>query len=242
MMRGIVLARTDFREYDQIITIYTKTCGKQSFIARGVKRSTSKNTSFLLEFSCITFGTVSGKEWQYITNVHGENYFTGIRNNIQKSVYATVAIRGLERMLKQNEQDEPLFDFFYSWLLVLDQTKNCSSIILDYFFLQVLSFLGFSPELERYGDSEQMVQNESAFFSFSSGCFLHNTEHISQTIKHGFVLSYSARWVLLQLQKGIVEDVSNSVAKEVHGFVYAFACFCLETPLLDWKMAEKWVD
>tara|TARA_Y100001970_G_scaffold247226_1_gene315799 strand:- start:1337 stop:2062 length:726 start_codon:yes stop_codon:yes gene_type:complete len=241
-MSGIVLARTDFREYDQIITIYTKTRGKQSFIARGVKRSTSKNTSLLLEFSSITFGTVSGKEWQYITNVHRENYFTGIRNNIQKSVYAGIAIRGIERMLKHNEQDELLFGFFYSWLLVLDQTKSCSSIILDYFFLQVLSFLGFSPELERYGDSEQMVKNESAFFSFSSGCFLYNTEDIEQTVKYGFVLSCSARRVLLQLQKGVVQDVSNSVVKEVHSFVYAFACFCLETPLLDWKMAEKWLD
>ena len=42
-MLAIVLSRRDFREFDQMISVYTKEKGKLNLLARGVKKITSKN-------------------------------------------------------------------------------------------------------------------------------------------------------------------------------------------------------
>ena len=42
-MLAIVLSRRDFREFDQIVSLYTKEKGKLEVLARGVKKITSKH-------------------------------------------------------------------------------------------------------------------------------------------------------------------------------------------------------
>ena len=46
-MQAIVLSRRDFREFDQMISLYTREQGKLELLARGLKKVTSKNAAHL---------------------------------------------------------------------------------------------------------------------------------------------------------------------------------------------------
>jgi recombinational DNA repair protein (RecF pathway) len=46
-MLAVTLERRAFRDFDQLVTLYTKERGKVTVLARGSKKSTSKNASLL---------------------------------------------------------------------------------------------------------------------------------------------------------------------------------------------------
>ena len=45
LVEGIVLHSNDYKDYDKIITIFTKDFGKMQFLAKGVRKINSKNRS-----------------------------------------------------------------------------------------------------------------------------------------------------------------------------------------------------
>jgi DNA repair protein RecO (recombination protein O) len=49
-MMAIVLSRRDFRENDQMIVLYTLEKGKIEALAKGIKKTVSKNAAFLEPF------------------------------------------------------------------------------------------------------------------------------------------------------------------------------------------------
>ena len=61
-MLSIVLNRHDFRENDQMVSLYTKERGKVAVLAKGIKKITSKNSASLMPFSLLEADILPGKE------------------------------------------------------------------------------------------------------------------------------------------------------------------------------------
>lgn len=67
---GIVIKRHNFGETDKIISLYTKTHGKITLMARGIRKLTSKRAGSLDLFNQIKFHAVSGRgEMDTLTEV-----------------------------------------------------------------------------------------------------------------------------------------------------------------------------
>ena len=81
-MKAIVLSRRDFRESDQIISLYTKEKGKLELLARGVKKITSKNSAHLEPFSLVDIDIAYGKEFNHLTKVQPIEYFKNIHGKV----------------------------------------------------------------------------------------------------------------------------------------------------------------
>lgn len=114
-MYGIVLARHDVREADQIISILTAEQGKCDFVAKGVKKIVSKNTSHLEPCTLISFGIAEGKqEFSYITNVQPVDQFFGIRTSLRTLHIAGYSVDALLRMLREKEDDAGVYRLFFS--------------------------------------------------------------------------------------------------------------------------------
>ena len=75
-MQAIILDRKDFKEFDQIISVYTKEKGKLELLARGVKKITSKNSAHLEPFSFVDIEIAPGKGIDHLTKVQSINYFS----------------------------------------------------------------------------------------------------------------------------------------------------------------------
>ena len=147
-MLAIVLRRHDFREADQIISLYTREVGKREALARGVKKITSKNSGSLEPFSVIEAEIIPGKEIDHIGSVQIIELFKNIRSDFDKMVLAQRAVSLIEQLFSNSEPDTQSFNVIYSWFQALDQSSSASPILLAAFMMKLLSRLGFAPELE----------------------------------------------------------------------------------------------
>ncbi|PLX27468.1 DNA repair protein RecO [Candidatus Parcubacteria bacterium] len=145
-MLAIVLSRRDFRESDQIISLYTLEKGKLDLLARGVKKITSKNSAHLEPFSVVDIDIAYGKELDHLTKVQPVEYFKHIRTNLQKSLAAQIVVSVTDKFVHVEEVDERVFVALQSWLEFLNDTSVISSfkLLLDGYMVVFLHCLGFT--------------------------------------------------------------------------------------------------
>ena len=144
-MLSLVLSRRDFREFDQIISLYTKEKGKVEVLARGVKKITSKNAAHLEPFSLVDAEIIPGKELAHLGAVQPINYFANIRAGLQKSLAAGYLVSLLDKVLREGERDERIFDLTSNFLEYLNlptcQLVNLS--LVDGYIVKLLHCLGY---------------------------------------------------------------------------------------------------
>lgn len=165
-MLSIILSRRDFREFDQIISLYTKERGKLELLARGVKKITSKNSAHLEPFSVVDATIEPGKEIDHLIRVQPVEYFSSIRSNLEKSLAARSAVSITDTLTQTGERDVRLFDALHGWLKFLaeDRRQKTEVILLDAYIIQLLHCLGFTPVLDECvvcGKSFQEMTRES---------------------------------------------------------------------------------
>lgn len=143
-MQAIVLARRDFREFDQMISVYTKEKGKLNLLARGIKKITSKNSAHLEPFSLVEIEVVPGKEIDHLTKVVPVNYFSNIRADLQKSLAAGFVASTTDKLLHVSEPDKRIFDLLNRWLDFVNlHSTICNLQLVDDYIVKLLNCLGY---------------------------------------------------------------------------------------------------
>ena len=127
-MEAVILSRRDFREYDQIVSVYTREEGKQELLVRGVKKIVSKNSPHLEPTTYILVDTVSGKEMRYITTAQSIETFFGVRGNEEKIVAARHALDFVELMTQGGVRDDSLCRLLLTWMKWLDREDFCKML------------------------------------------------------------------------------------------------------------------
>lgn len=148
-MEAIVLARRDFREYDQIISLYSKEKGKQELLARGVKKIVSKNAAHLEPFSCVFAASVPGREINYLTNVQPVDAFARIRAHFEKSLAAQYVVSLIDRLVDVSVSDQKMFVLLKTWLDYVDKAPKMHELLIDGFVAKFFATLGFRPILDQ---------------------------------------------------------------------------------------------
>jgi DNA repair protein RecO len=142
-MLAFVLKRSDWREYDQIISLYTLESGRIEVLARGVKKILSKNSSFLEPGNLVEAEVILGKELNHLGSVQLVGSFTHLRS----SGLMPVLIFSLDvflNLITHQEKDERVFKLLYSWINFLDRNVSVSLVFsLDVFLVKLLKILGF---------------------------------------------------------------------------------------------------
>ncbi len=166
-MLFIILARLDFRENDQLITLFSRESGKEVALAKSVKKINSKNSAFLEPFFLVEAEIVSGKEIKHIFKVVGVNGFKNIRKDFDKSVSAKKIVNIVSRLIPENGKEPVLFDLLKQWLLYIDEFDFNHSLELG-FYCQSLKILGIVPQLNKCVYCEKPVssgEQEKIIFS-----------------------------------------------------------------------------
>ena len=142
-MQAIILARRDFRESDQIISFLTLEKGKQEVLAKGIKKITSKNSAHLEPFCLSEIEVISGKDLNHLGSVQSLNYFSQIRNNLQKSLVAGLIVSLLNKIMEVGEKDERFFLLLKGWLEFVNNHSEIQAVMVDGFVVKLLYYLGF---------------------------------------------------------------------------------------------------
>jgi len=251
-MHAIVLHRRDYKESDQIITVYTREQGRLDLLARGVKKIVSNNTAQLEPFSVVRIEITPGKEFQYLTKVYGVEYFSDIRGDLLKIAIASFVINALYRLLQLQQTDERVFDLIYAFLQHVESSQDQQSLLfsLDVFFLKLMCVFGFEPVTDRCVLSGVLLtdfEKEKLFgFYFLGGGIVCPQEfELKKKIgEHVIAVTRPQLFLLnLFLEKGFTAfDMGNfdkKIAHELHRLVYEFTLYHNEKEVVDWSRAME---
>lgn len=169
--KGIVLAKEDFSEADQIFTLYTKDFGKLEMAGKAIRKITSKLKSGIDVFYFTEVEFIQGKAQKTLTDAILLNKFLNTRQDFKKMSFIAQICQAVSCLANKEEKDEKIWDL----LLIVFQklnlltTNGSSEIIFHYFLWNFFSLLGYSPELYNCCLCEKKLLPETFFFSPSNG-------------------------------------------------------------------------
>ena len=108
-VNGIILRSRDYKEADQLLTVYTREQGKLTVQARGVKKTTSKLRSGILLFSHTDLVLTAGKGFPIVTGAATVTAFASLRSDFARMSYASYGAELLDQVLVEGQPDEQLF-------------------------------------------------------------------------------------------------------------------------------------
>ncbi len=173
--QAIILNRSDYRESDSLITVYTKDYGKLSLIARGAKKLSSKLSGHLEPLSLVDILIIKGKGFDYIGSALGRQAFLGIKDDLNKLYFAGLALRNFNLLVRDNQPDERLFFLLQRFLEVLDNysgdefTRENGDLLYVFFALKLLSELGYRPEMHECLSCRSQIKSGKNYFNLKNG-------------------------------------------------------------------------
>ncbi|MDP2692461.1 MAG: DNA repair protein RecO [bacterium] len=254
-MESIVLSRRDFREFDQIISLYTKDKGKIELLARGVKKMQSKNSAHLEPFSYVEIEIIKGRTIDYLTKVVSIDFFSVIRQNIDLSLNAGFLSSFIDIVTEVNEKDIKVFELFLTWLKFVERTDKFKNILTDAFIINLFSLLGFNPILDycvvckkEYKEmvSENILNRKSLGMYFAGGGIICSRCRQEKRLVYELVMDIGLKEIsnLQMVLKGdwkLIQEfnMENIEQKKLHKLIYEFVLFHSEKRIEDWGLHIK---
>ncbi len=171
---GIFLKKIKRLEADEFLIIYTKDFGRVALMGKSIKKISSKlrSNSELFNYSKVEF--IKGRNYNILTDSILVSPFPSLKKDFAKLTLA-FKIAGLtESLLKEEEEDLPVWDLLKNSFYFLDDfdfgegkaKKNRLEIFYFYFSWNLLSLLGYKPEVEKCAINKE---REVSFFSPREG-------------------------------------------------------------------------
>ena len=163
---GIVLHHFKYGDSGIIAQMYTEGFGRQSFIikgARGKKNRTGIGFFQPLFVLNLEFYYKENKELHLVKEISSAKIFNHFPFDANKRVQVMFIAEILYKCLREEEKNEPLFNFLLNSIEYFDLCEEGSSNFHLTFLLKLTSFLGIAPETIRAGDQ--------SFFDIKEGIF-----------------------------------------------------------------------
>jgi len=158
--RAIILERSDFRENDSRIICYSEDKGKMELIARGAKKIKSKSSSHIEPLTLSRLMIIQGKDLNYVGTAAGENFYSNIKESLEKISLAGSALALVEKMTREGELggSSKIFNLLKFFLENLEQ-NNPAALTPEFFstFEKELAVIsGFSKT-----DFEELIRQSA---------------------------------------------------------------------------------
>ncbi|HEX5430305.1 MAG TPA: DNA repair protein RecO [Patescibacteria group bacterium] len=158
--QGIILKKQNYRETDQIITIWTSEFGKLRVLARGLRKPGSKLSGALQDLS-FTQVDLAGS-WPTVISAASLKNFRGIRSNLAKIAPAAYACELMLKMTADEHPDERAFNLLLDFLSELDSdgTEFSAYTMIDIYALNLSEILGFGrpKEISSHRDVRNFIE------------------------------------------------------------------------------------
>jgi len=160
-MLAIVLSRRDIREFDQLITFYSRDQGKIEVLARGIKKILSKNSASLAPGNVVEAEIIAGKENYILGGVELWQSFNEHRHNLQSRLFLQWSLSFASVFCAKELPDAMMFKLLYRWLKFLNRVASPTILVADHFARRVLELSGFDP------NHDQKIINHKSLYNFA---------------------------------------------------------------------------
>ena len=173
--KAVVLGEKEFTGQDKIFSVFTKNYGKIEILAKSVRKIEAKLQGGLQILNHLSLEFVKGKNFNIITDAIIKNEFLEIKSSAIKFRAYSYICNLLDKLVKGEEKDERI------WYLLLETLSQVSQlpvtsyqlpVTVRYFEWNLLSCLGFKPELYFCLNCQEKIQKGNFFFSSRDGGIL----------------------------------------------------------------------
>ncbi len=218
--KALVIKRTNYRDADRIVTLFSEDLGKVTAIAKGVRKMASKNRSHLELLNFIKVELVDSHGIYIITHVETLHSFLNIKDNYKKINEAYYVLEILDKLMPEQEENVIIYQLVLKTLYMLE--LDDSPHLLNAYNVKIIKILGY------YGEANMKIMlpphaEEASFASKSSN------RHILDYL-HALV---SSKYETLE-QINVTEETVKSTA-------LALKCYTeeiLERELKSFKLPE----
>lgn len=221
--RAIALTQIRYTDHSTIALVLTETHGKLAIMVRsGKKRSTRKQSYFQPLFLLdVEIEYRENREIQSLKDVRAEHPIHEIASNIRKQTVAVFLAEVLQKSIRLDQPDKPLFEFIYHQILLFDHLSKGSGLFHHYFLAQLMRFLGFNPA-NTWSNEFPLLDTENGEFvplnAMNPACL---TETESRLVS-GFIQTNAEQFPELSLssenKKLALESLLLYYSKHVPGF------------------------
>ncbi len=171
-LKAIILDKKSFREHDAKVTVFSLEKGKLELVVRGVKKLKSKLAGHTEPFTLSNIMAIRGKQFNYAGSAFGENYFQGVKEDLNKLYAAGQAVMIFKKIVKEGEEDEKLFCLLRDFLNFLEKSQLWVmgyQLSVNFFILKLMVKLGYKPEMYNCLACKSKTEPNGNSFNISKG-------------------------------------------------------------------------
>jgi DNA repair protein RecO (recombination protein O) len=147
---AVVLKAIDFSETSTIVTLFSPDRGRLTCIAKGSRRSRSQLAGLIdtLNRLEVMYIWKDSRGVQLMTDGSLLERYNGIKDNLDKSLYAAFWVELVSRLVHDNEPSEELFDVFVDGLTGIEDWTGDVCTYASWQSVRLLNTAGFGPMLD----------------------------------------------------------------------------------------------
>ena len=200
---ALVLRRTDYRDYDRMITLLTAENGKVEAVVRGCRRPKSELINAAEPFVCGKYRLFMAHGRYTVTQCSVTDGFYPLREDIDRLTLGAGWLKLLEETSVYDEPAGELFDLALKAISFLSYTGTDLKLLNAMFLMKLLRILGMSPLADRcFVCGKSAGENENMRFdALRGGCACLSCAPSAPPI------SYGARRILLKAPRAPFKSV-----------------------------------
>lgn len=160
---GIIIKRRDSNEADRILTVYTKSHGKISVKAKGVKRVTSRRSSHIELLNHTQISLYKASQIPVLVEAQMINSFAEIKNDLQKTGFAYHICELIDGLCPEGQEQQEIFTLLKNTLNQLSLVTHEELVYTIHAFeIQLLTQLGFwhdTVQASKDLDTEKFIES-----------------------------------------------------------------------------------
>ncbi len=165
---AIVLKRIILGEADKILVLYTPDMGKISAIAKGSRRPKSKLAGHLELLTHSQMMLARGQNLDVISQSETISGFLPLRDDLWRTSLALYAVEMVDQLTEEHIVNYPAYSLLLETLHHISESDD-GELALRYFELNLLTHLGYKPELYECLRCKAQIEPTENYFSISDG-------------------------------------------------------------------------
>lgn len=217
--KGVIIKSIDYKENDKLIWAYTEKLGKITFIARGAKKSKSRNLSITLPLCFADYTFFKGRNLYNLQEGKILNSFQGLLNNLEKLTYSSYICELIDICVQDSEVNEVLFRDFITCLYLLNTDAMDYELLIRAFELRLLGMTGYGLQFDKCSICKKPISTSdyislSHFGGVCSECSKEQGLYIS---KAGYnALRFLSKTPMDKIYRlNITKEVKNQIEKVI---------------------------
>lgn len=231
---GIVLKRQNIRETSVILTLFTKDFGKLCGLVKGARgpKAQAGNNPQAFSLNNIVFYEKKRSNINSISQCDLKTYFSPIRNDLEKTVYADYLLELVDVVTIENDANEDIYELLLNSLDLLTK-KISAKRVARIFEIKLMDMSGFMPVFDECTVCIQAISGDSRFSLRLGGLLCNKCETKDKT---ALKVSRGTVNFITHVRKSSFElisrlKVSQDVGKELEGFLRRFVDYHLQRKL-----------